>query len=172
MNDPGSGADPSVPLRDMARHARTAAGLAWHAGRARVLGMVLLAVAVGVSPVATAWLTRSVLDGLVGDASPNTLAVLAVTLAATGVASVALPPLVRYVESELRRQTRVLATDRLFTAFHERLRGLARLENPPFHTRIRMAQQAAASGPADLVNATIGMVTSALTLSGPRSPSG
>lgn len=166
MSRPAGGAGTPVSVRALLRHARTATGLAWQAAAHCVVGLLLLAVAVGLAPVVAAWLTRLVLDGLIEGAATTFLAWLAAALAVTGVVLVVLPQLARYAESELGRRARVVAADRLFSALTERLRGLARLEDPAFHNRIRLAQQAAATGPAELVNGAIAMVTSLLTLVG------
>ncbi|MCA2213522.1 ABC transporter ATP-binding protein [Jidongwangia harbinensis] len=162
---PGAAGAP-VPVRVLAHNARTAAGLAWAAASHCVAGLLILAAAVGVAPVVTAWLTREVLDGLVDGVPGRQLAWLAVALAASGVALVVLPQLGRYAEAELGRRVRVVAADRLYTAIHQRLRGLARLEDPSFHNRIRLAQQAASTGPADMVNGAIGIATNVVTLCG------
>ncbi len=155
-----------VPVRALLRHARTGAGLAWRAAPHCVAGLGVLAVAVGAAPVVTAWLTRLVLDGLIGATAASALVGLAVGLAVAGIALVVLPYLSRYAEAELGRRVRLLAADRLHTAMHGRLRGLARLEDPAFHNRIRLAQQAASTGPADLVNSGIGITTNVITLVG------
>lgn len=166
MSRTAGGAGAPVSVRALLRHARTATGLAWQAAAHCVLGLLALAVAVGLAPVVAAWVTRQVLDGLVEGVATVALTWLAAALAATGVALVVLPQSARYAETELGRRTRVVAADRLFTAMHERLRGLAQLENPTFHNRIRLAQQAAGTGPAELVNGSIGIVTSLVTLVG------
>ncbi|MEU7930618.1 ABC transporter ATP-binding protein [Micromonospora echinofusca] len=128
--------------------------------------MLLLAVMAGGAPVVVAWLTKLTLDGLVDGVPSSRLVGLAVLLATAGIAAVALPALTRYTESEFGRRVRVTAVSRLFTAMRERLIGLARLEDPAFHTRLRLAQQAGSSGPSDLVSGVIGIATSAVTLTG------
>ncbi len=127
-------------------------------------GFLGLSVLAGLSPVGAAWLTKLVLDGLTGP-RPGTVW-LAVALAGTGVAGMLLPQLIRYTEAELGRRVRVTATDRLFGAVNERLRGLSRLEEPAFHDRIRLAQQAGSSGPGQLLGCLTGISQSALTLAG------
>jgi ATP-binding cassette subfamily B protein len=150
----------------MVRHARLAGSLAWRAAPGHVLTMLALAVVVGGAPVLAAWLTKLVLDGLAGDVSLDRLIWLGVLLAAFGVAAVVLPGLARYTESELGRRVGTVAVSRLFTVLNERLLGLAKLEDPHFHTRLRLAQQAGSTGPNDLVGGAIGIATSAVTLAG------
>ena len=155
-----------VPVGALLRHARTGTVLAWRAAPHCVAGLGILAVAVGAAPVVTAWFTRLVLDGLIDGAAASVLAGQAVALAVAGIALVVLPHLSRYAEAELGRRVRLLAADRLHSALHDRLRGLVRLEDPAFHNRIRLAQQAASTGPGDLVNGAIGMTTNVITLVG------
>ncbi|ACZ85535.1 ABC transporter ATP-binding protein [Streptosporangium roseum] len=163
-----SGAPATVRLtpRMALGHVRTAARLALKAAPGSLAGLVVLTVAGGLAPVVTAWLTGLVLDGLVGGMSGPALVWLTVALALAGIATVVLPRLSQYAESELGRRVRVIAADRLYTAMNHRLRGLARLEDPRFHDRIRLAQQAGSTAPGDLVNSATGIGKSTLTLAG------
>ncbi|GGL03604.1 ABC transporter ATP-binding protein [Planomonospora parontospora] len=163
-----NGAPAAVRLtpRTALGHARTAVRLALEAAPGSLAGLAVLAVATGLAPVVTAWLTRFVLDGLVGGMAGRTLVWAAVALAVTGIAAVILPRLAQYAESELGRRVRVTVADRLYSAMNDRLRGLARLEDPRFHDRIRLAQQSGSTSPGDLVNSVTGIGRSTLTLSG------
>ncbi|MBE1492615.1 ABC transporter ATP-binding protein [Plantactinospora soyae] len=161
----GSGAEP-LPARVMWSHARTAAGLAVRAAPQSLAGLLALTVAAGLAPVGAAWLTRLVLDGLVGGMADRTLVWLAGALAVAGIATVVLPMLSRYAQTELGRQVRLAAVDRLYRALHQRLRGLTKLEDPPFHTRIQLAQQFGSSSPGDLVTNGTGIGRDLLTTGG------
>jgi ATP-binding cassette subfamily B protein len=147
-------------------HTRTALGLAVAAAPALVAGLLALAVAGGGVPVLVAWFTRSVLDGLIGGRPVADLAWLAAALALTGIGAVIVPRLSQYAEAQLSRRVRVVAVDRLYTAMNERLLGLSKLEDPRFHDRMRLAQQAGSTGPSDLVNNAIGLARNAITLTG------
>ncbi|MFC7643692.1 hypothetical protein ACFQX6_25160 [Streptosporangium lutulentum] len=147
-------------------HARTAARLTLKAAPWSLALLAVLAVAAGLAPVATAWLSRLVLDGLVDGMGGPALVWLAVTLALVGIATVILPRLSQYAEAELGRRVRVIAVDRLYTAMNQRLRGLTTLEDPRFHDRIRLAQQGGSVAPGDLVNSATGIGRGALTLTG------
>ncbi len=123
---------------------RAALGLALAAHPRAAAGQLAVAVLAGLAPVAVAWLTKLVLDRVaVGD---DRLVGLAVALAAVGVTAAVLPHLERYLRAELDRATGVLARDRLFAALG-RLRGLARLEEPSFHDRLRLAVDSGRTSP-------------------------
>jgi len=147
-------------------HARMALGLAFRAAPLSLVALLVVAVASGMAPVVTAWLTALVIDGLVSGMAVQKLVWLAVALAVAGIAAVVLPQLSRYAESELGRRVQLTAVDRLYTAINERLKGLAKLEDPRFHDRLRLAQQAGSSGPGDLVTNATGIGRSILTMTG------
>jgi ATP-binding cassette subfamily B protein len=147
-------------------HARTATGLAYAASPVLLLSLFGLAVAAGGVPVAVAWLTRAVLDGLIGGRSSADLGWLAGALGLVGIAAVIVPRISQYAEAQLGRRIRVVAIDRLYTAMNERLLGLSKLEDPRFHDRMRLAQQAGSTGPSDLVTNAIGIGRNVITLSG------
>jgi ATP-binding cassette subfamily B protein len=69
----------------------------------------------------------------------------------------------RYLELKAGRQVAYRSMDALYTAVN-RLVGLRRLENPEFYDHLRMAQEAGASGPSQLVAAVLGMTQGALTV--------
>jgi ATP-binding cassette subfamily B protein len=98
-------------------------------------------------PVLIAWATKLVLDGIGAGAPASTLLTLAAVLAATGLATAAVPVVAKYLRAELSREVRVVAKGRLYTSV-ERFGGLARFEDPVFLDRMRLAQQSAAAPPA------------------------
>jgi ATP-binding cassette subfamily B protein len=127
--------------------------------------LVLLA-ATAFAPVVSAWLMQLVLDGLgAGRQSTGRLWLLAGALAATGVLTVACTETTRYLEVKAGRQIAYRSMDALYSAIN-RLVGLRRMENPRFHDRLRMAQEAGSSGPSQLVAAVLGMVQGMLTVGG------
>jgi ATP-binding cassette subfamily B protein len=159
-------ADPSLTLGMSFRHVRTAMGLALRAAPGHVAAALVLALAAGSAPVSTVWLTGRLLDGLVSNSTVQTLVALAAALAVCGIAALIMPRLAHYNASELGRRVRFRSVDQLFTALHDRLRGLSTLENPQFHTRIQLAQQAGSSSPGDLVNSVTRIGTSVVSLFG------
>lgn len=131
-----------------------------------VLGLhTLLSLAVGVLPVATAWLTKLMLDGLGSGASSARLLGLGAGLAASGVVLGVVPQADRYLRTELDRRVGLLADDRLFTVV-EGFAGLGRFENPRFLDRLRLAQNAGGGTPGQAVDAAIGIARAAVTIGG------
>ena len=153
-----SGAGPRAAVRLLGRAQR----YVWQASAARVLARIVLGVAAGLVPVVLAWLTKTVLDRLIGPTGG--LLMPAIALAVAGVAAAMLPQLCGYVDSQMSRTVTLAAKDRLFRAIG-RLPGLARFEDPAFHDRIRMAT-GAAGGPSDLVGNGLGAGQGILTIAG------
>ncbi|MGW8556693.1 ABC transporter ATP-binding protein [Streptomyces tubercidicus] len=102
--------------------------------------LVALTVAAAGVPVAMAWVTRLVLDHLVGRDGAAILG-LAVALAGLGLTTALLPPLHTYAGNHLGRSASLTALDLLFTAVNS-FGGLAQLESPAFQDRLRIAQSA------------------------------
>ncbi|BCJ34633.1 multidrug ABC transporter permease [Actinocatenispora thailandica] len=148
------------------RYLRVALGLAVRAAPGGLAALVVLAVLAGLLPVATAWLLKLVLDGLVRHGLGGVLVWLGVLLALLGVARTVLPRAASYAKSQLGRATRLVAFDRLFTRVVSRLRGLARLEDPRFHDRLQLAQHNGSYAPSRVVTNAIGIGESVLTLGG------
>jgi ATP-binding cassette subfamily B protein len=157
---------PRLGPRVAVGHARTAAGLALRAAPQCLLGLVVLAVVAGLAPVATAWLTARVVDGLDAGIAQPVLLSLAVALSLTGIAAVILPRLAQYVEAELGRRVHVVAADRLYAALNDRLLGLSKLEDPRFHDRIRLAQDAGSAGPGEMITNALGITRNLITMLG------
>lgn len=124
----------------------------------------LAALATGIAPVVVAWLTRQVVDRLTHrqDASVELpLIALCVLVAVAAMAQY----LGVYADRELGRRSARHALGRLFGAVVAPV-GVAALEDPRFHDRLRLAQQAASSGIALLAQQVVGGVQSAVTLAG------
>ncbi|MFJ4585171.1 ABC transporter ATP-binding protein [Streptomyces echinatus] len=119
----------------------------------------------GAAPVAAAWLTKLLLDGLTtGSVGQGVLAVVGLLVGVTVVA--ALVPLIgTYASGELNRRVRVLVQKQLFTAVG-RMPGLARLEDPAFHDHLRLADQSGRESPGLVVTGALGTLQGALTLIG------
>lgn len=138
----------------------------WGASPARLLTRIALTAFAAVTPVAVAWLTKTVLDRL-AQAGADPLAGLllpVLALAVVGVAFSMLPQLNRYVENQLSRLATLAAKERLYRSVG-RMAGLARFESPEFHDRLQMAG-GGTSGPSDLANSGLGIAQGALTIAG------
>ncbi|MEV5824732.1 ABC transporter ATP-binding protein [Spirillospora sp. NPDC052242] len=147
-----------------ARRAASVAALAWRAHRTATAAAVLLAVLAGLAPVATAWLTKLVLDALTaGDR--DVLPLLAAGLAACGLCVIVLPHASTYAQAQLRRAVRALAADRLFGAVNADA-GLRRLESPAFQDTLRLARESSQQAPDRLIVGALTIGQSAITMSG------
>ncbi|MGH3917124.1 MAG: ABC transporter ATP-binding protein, partial [Pseudonocardiaceae bacterium] len=155
------------PARVGVRHATAALRLALAAHPHAAVGQLMAAVLGGLGPVAVAWLTKIILDRVAAGTSgtQSSMFGLAVALVAVGVLAAALPHLERYWRAELDRATGVLARDRLFTAL-DRLRGLARLENPTFHDRLQLAVDSGRLSPPTVLAGSVDLVRGGLTIGG------
>ncbi|MFD0899544.1 ABC transporter ATP-binding protein [Actinomadura sediminis] len=148
-----------------ARRAGTVAALAWRAHPAATTASVLLAVLAGLAPVATAWLTKLVLDGLARGADRDALTLLAAGLAACGLSVVLVPHASTYAQAQLRRAVRALVVDRLFGAVNADA-GLRRLEDPAFQDRLRLAHESSQNAPDRLIGGALAIAQSLITMSG------
>ncbi|HEX6356413.1 ABC transporter ATP-binding protein [Actinophytocola sp.] len=144
--------------------ALNAARLAFVARPPAVVGFVVTAVLGGAAPVAVAWFTKIALDRIAAG-TPTGLLGLALLLAATGVVAACLPHAERYLRAELDRAVGVLARDRLFGAL-DRLRGLAKLEDPKFHDRLQLAVDSGRISPPTVLAGAVELVRGGLTVTG------
>jgi ATP-binding cassette subfamily B protein len=145
----------------MRRNAAEAGGLVWRTAPALTVCFGLTTLVEAVAPVTVAWLTKSILDRLVGD---EPIAALAAALAATGVVVALVPQLGRFLSNDLGRRVGLGASQRLFTAT-DRFVGLAPFENPSFLDRLRLAQQGV-SATGNLVTGVFGLGRGAVSLIG------
>jgi len=119
----------------------------------------------GAVPVATAWLTKRLIDDLVGGAGTGTLLAFGAGLATAGVVTAVTPQLTQYLRAEMDRSVGLVTQDRLFSAM-ERFTGIGRFEDPHFLDRLRLAQQSGSATPNQTVDGALGIVRAALTISG------
>jgi len=140
--------------------------LTWRATRGGTCVLVLLTLAGAVTPVAAAWLTKSLLDHLSqgADAPRGQAVLLAVGLAVAGLLTGCLPQVLMYANKEFERAVGLLAQQQLYEATG-RLVGLARFEDPAFVDRLRLAQQHGGATPGVLV-ATLLSVVRAVAVAG------
>ncbi|MFD0533549.1 hypothetical protein ACFQY7_06865 [Actinomadura luteofluorescens] len=131
--------DRRIGPRELRASAAAAMALIGRAAPVRVPLFLALTVATAATPVATAWLTKLVIDRLTGAHGP--VAGLALGLVAAGTAAAFLPLAAQYARAQIGRAAGAAGTDRLFAAA-ERQVGLRAFEDPAFQDRLRLAQQA------------------------------
>ncbi|GAA2707939.1 ABC transporter ATP-binding protein [Micromonospora olivasterospora] len=148
----------------MIRTLRYLVALIWPAAPLAVSGYAVLAVLAGLAPVATAWLTKLAIDGIVERGPLDVLLALAAALVAVAVAAALVPHWTDYLRADIGRAVGLRALDRLFVAV-ERFTGLGRFEDPAFQDRLRLAQQACGMS-GQLVGGGHGLARGALTVGG------
>jgi ATP-binding cassette subfamily B protein len=147
----------------LASNAASAVRLAWRAAPRWLVAYLAVTVIAGVLPVAGVWLVKEVLDALAADDGgwlPG-----AVGLAAIGLGTAVLPALTTYVHNQAGRQIGWHAQSDLYLATARQV-GLARSEDPAFADRLRMAQTAGRSVPAQVIDGLIALSQSTITLVG------
>jgi ATP-binding cassette subfamily B protein len=145
------------------REAGLALRLSWTASRAAVLAYLVVLLPQGLAPVASAWLTKLLLDGLTagGGLPPWPLAGLVLAVLTGLVAG----DVGQYFAARLRREVDLLAQRNLFAAVG-RIPGLAPFENPDTHDRLRLGEQAGQTAPAQLIGGAAQLGQAAVTLAG------
>lgn len=126
---------------------------------------LVLTIVSGLGPVVSAWLIRSLLDAVVRHESLRHLVVLGAALSVAGVVTGTLPQLGQYLRAQAERRTGLLAQDRLFTAVNSFV-GIGRFEDPHFLDRLRLAQQVARTGPGQVLEGTLGILRTSITIGG------
>jgi ATP-binding cassette, subfamily B, bacterial len=146
------------------RCALAALRLQWRASRAGSLVNLALTLAIGVLPATGAWLMKELLDGLAGGrASAGTLGLLAAGAAASTGLIVALALVSGFVFARVRRAL-TLTVERALFEHVARIEGLAPFEDPVFHDRLQLAQQAAQDAPHQVADFVLLALQAALTL--------
>lgn len=118
----------------------------------------------GLGPVAVAWLTKRLIDDLLRS-SGGAYVSSVIALAVAGVLLALTQHLIRYTDRELGRRAARYATSRLFEAVSRDV-GITALEHPSTHDRMRLAHQAAQSGPAQLCQTVLAITQAAFTVAG------
>ncbi|MFF5213185.1 ABC transporter ATP-binding protein [Streptosporangium sp. NPDC000396] len=137
--------------------------LGWQAGPLLLSSYVIVTTTAAAIPVATAWLTKIVLDGLTGERTAVVPA--AIALVSLGALALTLPHARRYLRAELGRSIALRTQDRLYTKVNG-FTGLARFEDPAFLDRLRLADQAARHTPGQIVEGALGITQGAVTVLG------
>jgi ATP-binding cassette subfamily B protein len=143
-----------------------ATALARQAAPAQVAAYLGVSLAVGLTPLAAAWLTKLMIDRLVGGpVAWRDLVGLVAALAATGITAALLPSAARYLRRETERRIRLDATARLYAAV-DRFVGLRRFEDPAFLDRIQIARTSGVNAPGMVVDSGLGVTSAAITVVG------
>ncbi|MEO3867587.1 ABC transporter ATP-binding protein [Nonomuraea sp. B12E4] len=154
------------PRASVVRGMTAACALAWQACPGMLLLQCVMAVIGGVAPVATAWLTKLALDELAGPGPRfGALVWVAAGIGVLGIAMAATSAVTTYAQGRARRAVGLRSQERLFDAVN-RLSGLARLEEPRFHDRLRLAQQSAELAPDQLVQMGLSTLRGTLGIAG------
>lgn len=140
-----------------------ALALAWDSGPGRLLLLAAGQIGAAVVPVATAWLTKTTIDRLAGPGAAE-LGPIVAGLVACGVLAAILPQVNSFLGKECERSVGVRALDRLYAAV-ERLRGLARFEDPAYLDRIQLAQQSS-SAPGSVVTGILSIGAAIIAIGG------
>lgn len=128
----------------LGRTALVALVLPWRAAPGAAGLQLVITVASGALPAVAAWATKLMLDGLT-DGSGDVVAFALVAIVASGVTT-ALLYLTGFLEIVVRTRVTAVVEDDLFTTV-SRLGGLHHVEDPVFHDRLRLAEQAAQTAP-------------------------
>ncbi|MEW9534020.1 ABC transporter ATP-binding protein [Microbispora sp. NPDC049125] len=151
-------------MRSRSGPLRLSLALVWRAGPLLAVSQIAAAVLSGASPVAVTWLTKLLIDRLTAGTGPSTTP-MATAIAVLGALSALLPHLNGYVQREQQRRIAWHTSDELFAAVC-RMQGLTRLENPRFHDRLQMAQQAAQTAPQLISESALGVLRGGVTITG------
>ncbi|MFC4589314.1 ABC transporter ATP-binding protein [Sphaerisporangium corydalis] len=154
--------DRRVGPREPRASAAEALSLIWRAASANVSAFLLVTLASAAAPIATAWLTKLVIDRLT--TPDGAVGGLALGLVATGLVAAALPVAVQYLRAQIGRSAHLAATERLFVAAGRQV-GLRTFEDPAFQDRLRLAQDGTGRI-AELVDGSGGALGGALSLAG------
>ncbi|WP_242887244.1 ABC transporter ATP-binding protein [Actinomadura litoris] len=155
---------PGAPRSSAIACLTEAVRLAVRASRGELLLYVPITLFAGVCPVAIAWLTKLLLDGLVRP-RPHVPGWLPVGLTALGAVYALSPQVVVYLRAEMDRKISLFAQDELFGAVNA-WKGLARFEDPRSLDGLRMAQQAASAAPGSALEGVLASARGAITVTG------
>ncbi len=131
----------------MIRNAAAALALPFRATPVAATVTLVLTVFAGAAPAGGAWLTMLLVDELTsGTATPGRAAFLAVASALLGGLAIALLYLGGHLGEVIHQRVTLTVESRLFRRVAT-LSGLRQIEDPAFHDRLRLAEQAAQEAP-------------------------
>lgn len=141
--------------------------LAMRSAAPMLVAQMVVGAATAALPVLTAWLTKLVIDSLVGEVRRGLepLLWLAGGLMSAGLMMALLPRVMTFLRQEAGRAIALRAHDQLYRAM-EGIHGLARFEAPAFLDRLRLAQQSGASSPGVVIEYGISLVGGIITAVG------
>ena len=125
---------------------------------------VVMTFAGGLTPVGLAWSTKLLLDGIAAHDPARRNAGVA-GLIVLGVLTALLSHVRRYCDQELSRRVKVRTQVELFTAVSA-YQGLAEIEDSGFHDRLRIARDASAFAPVQILSSLFTLTSSVITLAG------
>ncbi|HEX8629196.1 MAG TPA: ABC transporter ATP-binding protein [Catenuloplanes sp.] len=158
--------DPTRPgLRGTAALLSAALALAWRSSSTLVAARVATALVSGLAPVATAWLTKEILDLLVARAQTAQVLGVVLGLAATVLLGSLMPAVAEFADAELSRRARLTGRRELYRAIG-RFGGLGRFEDPAFQDRLQLAVSNGPATPAHVVTGGLGIVQGTVTVVG------
>ncbi len=149
----------------MAAAGRTAAGLAWRAGRGALLLYLAGSVVAGLLPAAAALLVRELFDAITQHRPADALVRVAVLLVAVSLGIALVPAVTDFLREQHARRVQLRVQDELFEGVN-RLPGLRYFENPAFQDELRLAQEAGSSAPGMLIGSVVGGVQALVTFLG------
>lgn len=121
-------------------------------------------VVAGSAPVISVWLLKNLLDAVIAR-RPADVVWCAAGLALSGLFTTVFSSVNQYLRSQISRLVGRRAQLELYVTLG-RFTGLARLEDPAFRDRLRLAQQAGRSVPSQITDGAIGLVQGTATLAG------
>lgn len=136
--------------------------LTWETSKPLTCLYVFLTLVGAVPTLATAWLTKELLDELTsGTAESGQVLWIGVALATAGLVTALTPYSTQFAQKETERRIALVAQDRLFAAT-ERFTGMGRFEDPKFLDKLRLAQQYGGATPGVLVGTALSTTRTAL----------
>lgn len=127
----------------------------WRAGPFHLVALVAVSVLSGLTPTATAWINRGIVNALVarGHRTFDRTAVIhwALALGALGLVAGVLPHARLYLNNDLKRRVGLLVQDMAYRALNA-VPGLRRYETPSFMDKLRVGLDAGGNGPSAVVS--------------------
>ncbi|AYN39610.1 ABC transporter ATP-binding protein [Streptomyces dangxiongensis] len=136
--------------------------IVWAAAPGKAVAHLSLNILGGVLPVLTGWLVKVALDRLSDRISMGELLVPAVALAVVGVVQAFSQHAINYFRADLSRVTSIIAQGNLFTSVNGFV-GLARLEDPSFLDRLRLASMSGRRSTNEVLEGSLGFARAVIT---------
>jgi ATP-binding cassette, subfamily B, bacterial len=142
--------------------------LVWQAYPAACIGTFIITIFQGLIPLANAWVTKVLFDGLAqlligGKVAKEQLIWLLVVQAILMVATAMLPNLSNYLNAELGRRLTILIQSAVYQKIN-RFEGIAHFENPKVYDTIRLAQEGAEQSSKQTLHVFTELIQSLVTL--------